>query len=140
MPTGKHRGISPEYQQNHRQSFKFLVLIVFLLAANGLFAQLTATFDSPKDFLEISNDKHTTTFILTATPDEIADLSARAASMPETLTFTIDTLQNHAFRCVILFTHPTETAYVKKTLIFMGITHIMLNEKLYTIGEFNPED
>ena len=139
MDKGKQRVNLPQLQKAISHSVIALAFIVFLITGHHAFAQCTASFDAGHDFLETSGEKPTTTFQLLTTETFIAEIAQRAESMPETLTLTIEPLPNSAFQCTILFTHPTEPAYLKKTLLYLGITHISINEKLYTIGDFEPE-
>jgi hypothetical protein len=104
-----------------------------------VFAQITASFSSHEAFLKTTEDNYISTFKLSASASVVAELAQKANDLPETHTFTIEKLPDSAFRCVMLFTHPTSPSYVKKTLIFLGITHLKIGENLYSIGDFEPE-
>lgn len=131
--------ISHKYQKSFSSEIKIIVLIFLLSGGFPVFAQLTANFDSQEEFLNTSEEKYITIFQLTASSDAVAEISQKANTLAETLTFTIDKLPDSTFRCVILFTHPALPSYVKKTLIFLGITHLKIGESLYSIEDFDPE-
>lgn len=139
MNKGEQWVNSPRLQKAFSHSLIALVFIVFLVSGRHGFAQCTASFDNNQAFLVTSGEKATSTFQLLTSDAFIAEITQRAENMPETLTLSIESLPNSAFRCTILFTHPTEPAYLKKILLYLGITHISINEKLHTIGDFEPE-
>lgn len=138
---GEKQGrISHKYKMSFSSEIRIIVLIILLSGGYPAFAQLTASFNSQKEFLDTSEDKHSTTFQLIASAHVITEITQKAYSLPETLTFTIDKLPDSVFHCVIHFTHPTAPSYAKKILLFLGITHLQIGEKLYPIEDFDPED
>jgi len=123
-----------------RSGLTFLAL-TFLFSAlllNPAKSQVVAVFESAEDYLKTENNQYQTIFLLEAGKETVELLASKALSMPETLTFKSDKTKKNQYRCSILFIHPTDIYYVKKTLLNLGIEQLKMNDKIYSLPEYEP--
>lgn len=137
---GKNR-ISTIMSIEWNRNFLFMAFILFLLVAltRPVSCQVVASFKSSRDFLRTNNGTFQTVFLLETDRKTYKRIVSNAGSMPETLTFTSRKVKKNKYQFSILFTHATEISYVKKTLLFLGIEKVKLNDGLFVLQDYNPE-
>jgi len=125
--------------------FKLLLLFVLVYFSTGhaIMAQegFIARFADAEDFLQQVNGSFKTVFLIKSSdfPD-IEPVISQAALMPETFTLAVDQPSSEFHRFTLSYTHPTDAAYVKKILLFIGIRQIIVNGKVQNLEDFEPED
>lgn len=122
---------------------RMLILAFALVLSVGLSkpvtGQVLASFESSRDFLRTDDGQYKTLFLLETDKETYSRIVSNARSIPETLTFASRRLKRNKYQCTILYTHPTEIAYVKKTLLFLGIEQLKIANKLTMLQDYNPE-
>ncbi len=126
-----------------RLKLLLIFIPVYFSTGHTLMAQegFTARFAEAEDFLLQEHGNFKTVFsIKIADFPDIEPVISQAALMPETFTLAVDQPSSE-FHCFTLyFTHPTDAAYVKKILLFIGIRQIIVNGKVQNLEDFDPED
>lgn len=120
-------------------AFSGILLMLVLIGFSGtLSAQVVATFTDRSDFLKTDNGQYLTVFMVEADKETYSRLVSNAQTMPETFTFTTIKVKKNKYRFSILFSHPTELSYVKKTLLCIGIDELNINNQLMKLPEYDP--
>ncbi|HOI87881.1 MAG TPA: hypothetical protein PLV51_08485 [Lentimicrobium sp.] len=122
-------------------AFKAVIILhLMLLPVLTSFAQeITAVFTETDDFLILEGDVNKTVFSIQ--PDNSQSLqmiAERASAMPETLTLSLGLTPSGANRITLTYNHPTDTVYVKKMLLFLGVTQVNVRGILCNTGDFQP--
>ena len=140
MTMEKNPSDSRRYISLVKGSFLVACPLVFLLWFSvPVSGQVVALFESSHDFLTTDNGQSVSQFQLETDRNTYTQIVTRALSMPETLILTSRKIKKNLYHCSILFTHPTEISYVKKTLLYLGIEQLKINNTLYPLQEYNPE-
>jgi hypothetical protein len=58
---------------------------------------------------------------------------------PETLTLESKRIKKDKYSCSVTFIHPTDTHYVKKTLLNLGIEQVIISNKQTALPDLDPE-
>ncbi|MHC1775103.1 MAG: hypothetical protein AB9834_06760 [Lentimicrobium sp.] len=124
----------------YRTKLRFLVFSLFLFFSflKPVESQVIAVFENSEDYLQTDNSQNQTIFILEAEKETYNLLVSKAFSMPETLTFKSDRIKKNQYRCSILYIHPTDVYYVKKILLNLGIEQLKINNKIYSLPDYEP--
>ncbi len=121
------------------RAFSGILLMLVLVGFSGtLSAQVVATFKDRSDFLKTDNGQYQTLFMVEADKETYNLLFANAQTMPETFSFTTKKVEKNKYQFSILFSHPTELSYVKKTLLCIGIDELKINNQLFKLPEYDP--
>ncbi|HOP13136.1 hypothetical protein [Lentimicrobium sp.] len=120
-----------------------LFISVIFFAGQPVSAQdgYTARFVNAEDFLLHDNGRVKTIFFINI--DDLPDIepvTSQASLMPETFTLAVDQPSSDFHRFTLSYIHPTDAAYVKKILLFIGIRQIIINGKEHNLEDFKPED
>ncbi len=116
-------------------AFLFLFAVCFIKPAEG---QVVAVFENADDYLLTNGDQYRTVFMLEIAREKFEMLVSRALTMTETLTFESEKIKKNQYRCSILFIHPTDIYYVKKTLLNLGIEQLKINSNIYFLPDYEP--
>lgn len=117
----------------------FLLVSVLFVSAGSADGQTIAVFKSRTDFLDTGKGQFMTTFELDAGKEQYEHLVSVALSMPETLTLESKKKKKDKYICSITFIHPTDTHYVKKTLLNLGIEQVIISNKQTALQDLDPE-
>ena len=116
---------------------------VYFSTGHTMMAQegFTARFAEAEDFLLQEHGNFKTVFsIRIADFPDIEPVITQAELMPETFTLAVEQPSSEFHRFILSYTHPTDAAYVKKILLFIGIRQIIINGKEHNLEDFKPED
>jgi hypothetical protein len=124
----------------YRTALRFLVFtfLLFISFLKPVESQVIAVFEHSEDYLLTDNNQYQTIFVLETEKETYNLLLSKALSMSETLTFKSDKVKKNQYRCSILFIHPTDIYYVKKTLLNLGIEQLKINNKSYSLPDYEP--
>lgn len=117
----------------------YLLVFVLVISAGSADGQTIAVFESRTDFLDTGNGQFRTTFTLNAGKAQYEQLVSVALTMPETLTLESTKNKKDKYSCSITFKHPTDTHYVKKTLLNLGIEQVIISNKQTALPDLDPE-
>ena len=126
-----------------RLKLLLIFIPVYFFTGHTIMAQegFTARFAEAEDFILQENGNFKTVFsIKIADYFDIEPDITQAALMPETFTLAVDQPSSEFHRFTLSYTHPTDAAYVKKILLFIGIRQIIVNGKVQNLEDFEPED
>lgn len=115
-----------------------LLMLVLIGFSGTLSAQVVATFKDHSDFLKTDNGQYLTVFLVDADKETYNRLVSNAQTMPETFSFNAIKIEKNTYQFSILFSHPTELSYVKKTLLCIGIDELKINNQLFKLPEYDP--
>ncbi|MBL7904495.1 MAG: hypothetical protein JNL22_05690 [Bacteroidales bacterium] len=135
-----NRSYNPEKQPvGGIWSALFLLVFIFIGSTGSAGGQTIAVFKSPADFLDTGNGQFRTVFTLNAGKEQYEQLVSVALSMPETLTLESKRIKKDKYSCSVTFIHPTDTHYVKKTLLNLGIEQVIISNKQTALPDLDPE-
>ncbi len=126
------------FKFGNRLTFISLTLFLSFSSLKPAEGQVVAVFESTEDYLKTENNQYQTIFLLETGKETIDLLVSRALTMPETFTFKSDKIKRNNYRCSLLFIHPTDIYYVKKTLLNLGIEQLKINNKIYSLPDYEP--
>lgn len=120
--------------------FNSLVFIGLLSVSliNPVNGQVIASFSDSRDYLLADDGQFQTVFTLEASKEFYELLVSKALEMPETLTFKSEKIKKNFYSCSILYLHPTDAYYVKKTMLNLGIEQLRINNNIYSLPDYDP--
>jgi hypothetical protein len=112
-----------------------LLSVLFL---NPVKSQVIASFSNSQDYLLAEDGQFKTVFVLEASKESYELLVSKALEMPETLTFKSERIKKNFYSCSLLYLHPTDAYYVKKTMLNLGIEQLRINNNIYSLPDYDP--